>query len=221
MLITTRESDRRCRLRPSQRAMVALVHLPEHTTPAEIAVGFGISESTVHAYTHRVLRRGARRTAAPLQNLDRVPRHSRRLRDLRPPSRSGCGSGRCHPAHGRGPTCASGGRHDGGCRCCGSSRAWDSTAPCPRPRPQEVSLARVRRHENPATELVSRWARTCWAVTNAQSGGPDRLRKDRLLGATPRSAAGHTVEDLQPAWDAFLSISATPPVASRWPDAFG
>lgn len=81
-----------------------------------------------------------------------------------------------------------------------------------------------RRRENPTAELVSRWARTCRAVTTAQSGDPDRLRRDRFLGATAPgmgSAAERTVEDLQLAWNAFLPSSVPLPVASRWPDAFG
>jgi hypothetical protein len=56
MLIVTREGDRRCKLRPSQRAIIALVYLREHTTYAKLAAGFRISEGTAHAYVQSVIK---------------------------------------------------------------------------------------------------------------------------------------------------------------------
>ncbi|MGW4724044.1 transposase family protein [Streptomyces sp. NPDC004291] len=69
MLIITREGDRRRKLRPSQRAMVALVHLREHTTPAKIAARFGTSKSTAHACTSAVVDLLAARAPGPPKTL--------------------------------------------------------------------------------------------------------------------------------------------------------
>ncbi|GAA3835368.1 hypothetical protein GCM10022403_080150 [Streptomyces coacervatus] len=55
MLIVTVDGDPNCRLRPHQRALVALAYLHKHETPAPLAAGFRISVGTTHAYVHDVV----------------------------------------------------------------------------------------------------------------------------------------------------------------------
>jgi hypothetical protein len=69
MLIVARGGGRRCKLRPWRRAVVALVCLRGHVSLAEIAAGFGMSESTARAYTSAVIALLAERTPGLLKVL--------------------------------------------------------------------------------------------------------------------------------------------------------
>lgn len=55
MLIVTREGDRRCKLRPSARAVLALAYLRRHDPLAQLTARFRISIGTARAYVTSVI----------------------------------------------------------------------------------------------------------------------------------------------------------------------
>ncbi|MFE5828572.1 transposase family protein [Streptomyces erythrochromogenes] len=76
MLIITREGDRRCKLPPHRRSLAGLVHLRKRDTLAQIAAGFGKSESTAHAHVHSVNTHPCR-PRSPAHPRTRAPRQAR------------------------------------------------------------------------------------------------------------------------------------------------